>query len=821
MFDLSGGFGKVHVQTDDRTDPIFAGPGRVRELLRSRDWSATALGPVRSWSPVLRTMVHGCLSSAFPVAIHWGKQQIALYNDAFAAMLGGKHPAALGTPALQAWPEAHDRVQLRYDVVVGAGRTLSAEDEQRILHRHGYPEECYFTYSHSPVRDLDGSIVGLFTIASETTAKVLYQRRMGVVQQLAAVSIAEAGSTAETCRAVLQVLASARQTMPFAIAYLSQVGGPTRRVADYGLAPGEPAPPQLDVTVGSAVGRVLSTGRWQEVSGLRAAAPGVLLPGPLGPLTPDTAVVVALTVTGRPEPIGALVLGVNPYRPLNDIYRAFFTVVARQVRVALTDTVAYEVERVRVQVLADLDRVKMEFLQNVSHELRTPLTLLLAPLRDMLADAADRPEPEREDLGAAVRAAERLHTMVDALLDFAGAQVAAIQPNLQPTDIAGLTADVAAMFRSAADHAGLAFHVDVPAQPVTAGVDRAMWSTIVVNLLSNALKYTPHGSIHVHLAVRADTVELTVTDTGRGIEPAEQPHIFDRFYRVDSDASPGAGIGLAVVADLVHAHHGQLHLDSTPDQGSNFTVIIPAAHQAADTADPGRPADALAPTRPHIMLVEDDQDLRTYLVRLLTAEGLAVHALTDAETALRVLDDPDPTPPDLIITDVMLPGRSGLEFIAQLRRTDTTCRLPILILTARHGADAAAQGLHAGADDYITKPFSTIELLARVRANLELARTRQAAVDQAQTRADQLRSALDSNRIIGTAVGVLMTRHLLTAQHAYQLLVATSQHTNRKLRDIAAQVAETGALPVDPALQSRLLDRVTNRPTHDRSAPQG
>ena len=238
---------------------------------------------------------------------------------------------------------------------------------------------------------------------------------------------------------------------------------------------------------------MLASGRVEEVTGLREAFPGALLPGPLGPLTPDTAVLLPLTVSGRPDPIGVLVVGVNPYRPLNPEYRAFLTVVARQVRVALGDTVAYEVERLRSSVLADLDRAKMEFFQNVSHELRTPLTVLLAPLQNLLAVSADRPEAEQQDLQAAVRAADRLRTMVDALLDFSGAEARTLHPDRQPTDLADLTAQTCSMFRAAAEHAGLDFTVEIPDAPLTVAVDRAMWSTIVTNLVSNAVKYTTHG----------------------------------------------------------------------------------------------------------------------------------------------------------------------------------------------------------------------------------------------------------------------------------------------------------------------------------------
>src|SRR6478752_8987886 len=216
---------------------VFDGPGQVRGLIREMDWSATPLGPVGSWSPVLRTMVRAALASSFPMLIQWGAQRVALYNDAFAAMLGGKHPDALGRPAKQTWPEAWDRVGRRLDDVIELGHTMHAEDEQQIMLRNGYPEECYFSFSHSPIDDVDGSVAGVLTVSTETTAKVLHERRMRVVRELGAVSTTDAGNPAETCRAVLRVLATARETMPFAVAFLREDDGPLRKVADYGVAP--------------------------------------------------------------------------------------------------------------------------------------------------------------------------------------------------------------------------------------------------------------------------------------------------------------------------------------------------------------------------------------------------------------------------------------------------------------------------------------------------------------------------------------------------------------------------------------------------------
>ena len=207
--------------------------------------------------------------------------------------------------------------------------------------------------------------------------------------------------------------------------------------------------------------------------------------------------------------------------------------------------------------------------------------------------------------------------------------------------------------------------------------------------------------------------------------------------------------------------------------------------------------------------MEDDADLRAYVTRLLTDDGWAVHAVPDAETALTAIaSGPHPDVPDLVVTDVMLPGRSGLQLVGDLRDDPATARVPVIVLTARHGDQATAEGLAAGADDYITKPFSSQELLARVRATHELARLRETAVETAETKAEQIRAALDSNRVIGTAVGIVMATYRLTAQQGFDLLVKASQHSNRKLRDIAADVTATRTLPMRPTMIDDLLIRV-------------
>ncbi len=826
-------------------------PARYRET----DWSATPLGPVTGWSPLLKVVVGLCLDSSFPMVVSWGPDVVLLYNDAYIPLLGLQlHPDALGKPARQVWsPEVWSVSGPMIDGVIRGGVSIRRDDMQFVLERNGFPEECYFTFSHSPLRDLDGSVVGMFTVASETTGHILHQRRLGIAQAIGGLSATRGATPEQTCSAAVDVLGRGRESVPFAAVFLrAEASGADpneglweapalRLVAAYGLSdagvPGVTVPDQEGRWL---VGAALDDARPQIMTGLRDRAGHAVLPGPLGPLVPDQAVALPLVLAGEVRPIGVLLLGVNPYRPLDTVYREFFQLIARQLVVALADAYAYHTERSRARTLADLDRAKTEFFQNVSHELRTPLTLLLAPLQDVLnADPGRLDAADRETVQAAVRAAQRLERMVDALFDFSHQPGDVMVPVLQQTDLCVLTADIASMFRSTAERSGLSFTVDTGAAPVLADIDRSMWSTIVNNLLSNAVKYTPSGGISVRVRPGpANSAKLSVADTGVGISSDEQDLIFDRFHRAASGDTGGAGIGLSLVADLVKALDGQIALTSTPRRGSVFTITVPTTQQLVPdpTGSVDQPVDdragsplSDAPTvatadratadgggqRPRILLVEDDADLRAYLTQALVSDGWDVHAVGDAEAAVdAALDDAaSPSAPDIVLTDIMLPGRSGLDLLTTLRAAERTGRVPILLLTARAGTDAAVEGLTHGADDYITKPFSSQELLARVRVHYRLNAMREDAVDQARGRINDLRTALDSNRVIGTAMGLLISSHRLNSASAFQLLVRCSQRTNRKLRDVAVDVLDSGSLPVSPAMLSELLRGVRTSET--------
>jgi DNA-binding response OmpR family regulator len=375
-------------------------------------------------------------------------------------------------------------------------------------------------------------------------------------------------------------------------------------------------------------------------------------------------------------------------------------------------------------------------------------------------------------------------------------------PDREEIDLTSVTAELVENYRPATE-GRLDLRVDLPTEPLRSYVDRTMWTTIVNNLVDNALKFTPKGEVAVSLSGDDSQVVLTVADTGVGIAREEQAQIFQRFHRVANGGQhPGAGIGLSLVAEMTAAHGGSVEVDSEPGAGSQFVVRLPRydgsteAAELADSAAEPQPEAEPAADLPRLLIIEDEPDLRGYLAKLFTKDGYAVDAAADAATALTALEG---NAPDLVITDVMLPGQSGLELLAEIRQDEKLARLPVVVLTARADAETAIGAFAAGADDYVVKPFNSAELLARVRAHYQMSQLRHGAVDAAETTVGQLRQALQSNRTTGTAVGIVMARYELDPERAFKVLIRTSQQSNRKLHDIAAEVVRTGALPELPS----------------------
>jgi PAS domain S-box-containing protein len=746
----------------------------LADLIRQRDWAASPVGPMEEWPPSLRTTLSICLESRFPILIWWGPEFVMLYNDAYAPLIGRKHPAALGQRGADCFPEIWEIIGPMLAGVRERGQSTWSADQLLLLERRGFPEECYFTFSYSPIRDESSAIAGVFTAVAETTGHVIEARRLRILHELTA-ETSVARTPLDVCKRAAAVLQGSVSVV-FSLAYLFEDNGAVARLAATSDVESRRASIAPKVV---ALGGDQTGGPW-PLAAIAAGGEPLLLEnvaervggGAEASELAGRAAILPLQQSSAP-PVGALVLGLNEQRPIDDGYLSFLKLVARQVGTAIADAQRTETERQRSEALAELDRAKTLFFTNVSHELRTPLTLILSPLEELLAEP-DQPAEPRENLELIRRNALRLLRLVNTLLDFSRAESGRIDALFQPTDLPAVTSDLASAFRSAIEAAGLSLEVDCPPLGEPIWVDREAWEKIVLNLLSNALKFTFSGEIAVSLQLQEDDVVLRVRDTGVGVPQAELPHLFKRFHRIRDAAArshEGSGIGLALVAELTRLHGGTTGVESQPGVGSTFTVCLPrgsthlpidklggpegtaarslgaapyieeALRWLPDEAQPDRRAapallrddlvrESGAPrsTSARILIADDNADMRAYLARLLRRYW-QVDTVADGEAALAAVRE---SPPDLVLSDVMMPRLDGFGLLRQLRADARTSSVPVVLVSARAGAESAIEGLEAGADDYLVKPFSARELVARVRANLELARLR---VDIAQLQA--------------------------------------------------------------------------------------
>ncbi|HWO19889.1 MAG TPA: ATP-binding protein [Kofleriaceae bacterium] len=736
----------------DSGDPdlifIFPGSGELARRLRQLDWAATPLGPARQWPEPLRTAIRVCLASPSPMSVCWGPQLALICNEACTTLLG---PAQPGRTAKESWPEPWLAIAPAIERALVMGEAACAEDVEVFLPRALPREEVYLRIACTPLLPSaePGAVpAGVSTVYTETTASVLRARRLETVGRLG-LETAKSRTLQTTCSAAMRVLGRNRPDVPFAAMYLADEHQSARLIATTGL-PGEHPLPTM---VGDAepdrgpwqLDGALRKRRLVELDGLDSLAPP--LTGHPWPEPVRHAVALPILMP-RGAAAGLLVIGVSPRRVWDAAYRAFFEDIAGQIGASLGNAKAYQDERRRAEALAEIDRVKTAFFSNISHELRVPLTLLLGPVSSALAAA--EPQLGGEDLDSVHRNAQQLLRRVNTLLDFVGIEEGRVRASYRPTDLATLTVDVATNFQAAFEKAGVELVVDCPPLPQPVHVDREMWEKIVLNLLSNALKFTFEGKITIALRAAEDGARLTVSDTGVGIAADVLPRIFERFRRVEEPRgrSPeGSGIGLALVQELVRLHDGRLDVHSATGFGTVFGVTLPFGERPSTLADPAASLDDEAtPAAPtampfvseamqwlqttppteaegaidrhiHIMVVDDNADMTSYLRRLLSKRW-SVDCAPDGQAALEAIRQHRPS---LVLTDMTMPNLDGFGLLNALRADPATARLPVIMLSARSGEHAEA-ALEAGADDYIVKPFSARELMARVAARLELDR---------------------------------------------------------------------------------------------------
>jgi len=762
----------------DSSLAFFDGPGEVAAMMRERDWTTTPLGAPSTWPSSLRTILQIMLSSRYAMWMGWGPGLTFFCNDAYRPTLGVK-TGWLGARSDHVWEEIWPDIGPRIDHVMRTGEATWDEALMLVLERSGFPEETHHTFSYSPVADDLGTTNGMLCVVTEATQGVLGERRLHVLRDLA-LRIAGCRTHDALWAGVKDCLVADSRDLPLASAYVFDVDGSAHQTFVSGIAHGsthvQPMWPLDAIRDGQETRLVV------DATGLRSIA--------WNKTSPQT-LLVPITIQGDASPIGVFVAGLNPYRMLDREYRGFIELFVGQVAAGLNAVDAFEAERKRVEALAELDLAKTAFFSNVSHEFRTLLTLMIGPLEDALVDAQQTPH-QRDRLVVAHRNSLRLLRLVNALLDFSRIESGRAQATFRPTDLPALTSELASSFRSATDKAGLALRVDCPPLDEPVFVDRDMWEKVVLNLLSNAFKFTFEGAIEVALRrLPEGAVRLTVRDSGTGIAPDELPRVFERFHRVEGARGrsfEGSGIGLSLVQELVRLHAGEIRVESTVDVGTAFFVDLPlgTGHLAPDrvmdakeTADvrgrshafveealrwlPDRQEaagfdDAALPTVPspaqatgvrhRVLIADDNADLRGYIGRLMTERGYEVDTVDDGIAAL---DRIRARKPDVLVTDVMMPRLDGFGLLAAIRGDADLRDLPVIMLSARAGEEARIEGLAAGADDYLIKPFSARELLARVAATIGMATLRREAGEAIRATEARAASVLE-----GMAEGFLL-----------------------------------------------------------------
>ncbi|RYZ42448.1 MAG: response regulator [Myxococcaceae bacterium] len=802
-----------------KVEELLAGGGQTGALMRTMDWSQTLLGPVHTWPQSFRTALGITISSRFPSTLYWGPDFLMLYNDDLLPMVGAnKHPWALGRPAFEVLPEIRQIIEPLLRQVMDTGEATWSEDLMLPLQRGEAPEEGYFTFSYSPVRDESGGVGGVLCCVLETSDKVIEGRRLRLLNALA--DATQAKTPTEACSLAAAHLAQSPSDVPFALIYLideaagvARLAGATNIAGGHALAPttitlGDEAVWPLDVTAPHGSPRVVPL----------VAGPG----GARG------AVVLPIERAGGGRPVGFIIAGLSALLRSSESYQRFHNLLAASIGQAVSNAAAYESERQRAEALAQIDRAKTAFFSNVSHEFRTPLTLMLGPLEDALADTQRHLLPEQyERLSLVHRNSQRLLKLVNSLLEFSRLEAGRMRASFEPTDLASLTSGLASAFDSVVARSQMRLVVDCPPLPEPVFVDRDMWEKIVLNLVSNAFKFTFEGEISVRLRWLGSRVELAVQDSGTGIPAEELPRIFERFHRVQGAQGrsyEGSGIGLALVQELVKLHGGSVAVESAPGKGSTFTISLPTGnthlpgeqardvqqlvatttgaqafvHEAAQwlssassktleatnfAASATREPSPDRAIQGHVLLADDNADMRDYMSRLLRSR-FTVEAVADGWQALEAARA---QPPDVVLSDIMMPGLDGFGLLRELRADARTAHVPVVMLSARAGEEAKVEGLNAGADDYLVKPFGANELVARVEGTVRAA---QGKAERERFHREMEAIRLRLQNLIQNAPAFIAT--LQGPEHVFEMINPPYQRlvgTARKLEGLSVKEA--------------------------------
>ncbi|KAJ3044232.1 hypothetical protein HDV00_002910 [Rhizophlyctis rosea] len=770
-----------------RFETTLAGGGGMGRMLREYDWANTPLGPISSWPQSLLSVVSLVMASSFPMALWWGQDLTLIYGDSYLDCAGQKHPELFGKTGKEGWKELWPDVELLARRAL-AGECCFMEDQMLPMFRHGFEEETYFTWAYIPIRTEDGSIGGLLNPSIETTARVLAERGLLTLRNLSTATATARSIKETCSAAIETLAANEKDVPFAVLYTCSEQSGQNGEhiirltLQDtLGVVRGTKAAPE-EVVIDTN-GNMTPSATWPFDEAYRSQN-NVEVPNPETLVGSEVArrgwgdpsrlaVVCPIQTFTDKRHLGCLVIGLNPRRQYNDTYRTFLELLTGQLAASLVAARGYEEEVKRAEGLAALDRAKTAFFSSISHELRTPLTLMLGPLDDALSDTFEPlAQNQRIRCSMVLRNAQRLLRLVNSLLDYSKIEAGRLQASYRQTSLGRLTADLASVFRSAIEKGGVKFKVACEEDLPPVWVDTDMWEKIVFNMIGNAFKFTLSGSITVVLQSSQDrrTAEFFVKDTGVGIPKHEIQRIFERFHRVEGQRGrsfEGTGIGLSLTNELVKLHGGTIDVTSDGVNGSTFRVCLPfgCAHLPQDrliisenpeeddkdmdltyglalvdearrwlTSDDDESSSVsaesvssaanetvmAASSGMRILLADDNRDMRRYVVAILRRWW----HVTEVKDGLEAVEMIKKEPFDLVVSDIMMPNLDGFGLLKYLRSRQETRFIPVILLSARAGDEARVDGLNAGADDYLMKPFSAKELVARVRTHLELGKLR-------------------------------------------------------------------------------------------------
>lgn len=744
---------------DNNTPDFIKDGGECGEIIRSIDWSNTSLGPIKFWPNSLKNCLRIMLTSPQPIWIGWGDELMNLYNDPCKSIIGNQHPGAIGKPISVVHKEIWEKIGPYIHNVINENKVIYIQSELFIVNRYGYKEEVYFTFAFRPISGENGKVDGFICSTTDETKRIIEERQLRTLKDLGK-NLIDVKTEAETFTKTIKVLEENLHDFPLAFFCKANKNDIT-----------------LEFNTNPVVEQTLieNLSFKQLLKASKITLTDIPNDWPKIFVEPwkvniTKILVIPISLQTDRKPYGFLVVGLNPYVLYNEKYESFFRVIQNQIAATINNVKAFEEERKRAEALKEINHLKTNFFSNISHELRTPLTLILGPIESILNEHNHNLTSEvKHNIELTHRNALRLLKLVNSLLDFSRIEAGKENPKFQPIDLASFTFNLAKTFKPLIEKAGLEFDVQCDILSERVYVDKEMWEKIVLNLISNAFKYTHKGKISVFLTEEHNKVIFKVKDTGIGISQNNIPKIFERFHRIENAKGrtyEGTGIGLSLVQDLVKFHNGEVTVDSQEGIGSTFTITLLFGNQhllkehivdeekdilpsslsdvfiteanlltndtnnsevlSFVTAEKNNTNKANNPNnikKASILLVDDNIDMLAYLKQFLENQFIVITAINGKDALEKI----NIQIPDLIISDIMMPEMDGNTLLKIIKSDPQQKHIPVILLSARTGEEAKLQSYEAGADDYLVKPFSSKELLSRIHSQLKIAKTRYAA----------------------------------------------------------------------------------------------